>query len=607
MQPGSEPDFGHRAEFYTFTPDALDEALAEFEVLREVGRGSMGIVFEARRRADGERVAVKLLPPSLTLTERALARFLREAELMRKVEHAGIARVLDLGRSGRLSWFVMEFVDGQNLERRLEVGPLPVRDAASLTAEVAAALHFAHERGIVHRDIKPGNLIVRDDRSVVITDFGLARETGTGSMTESGAIVGTPMYMAPEQVLGERTAVGARSDVYGLGATLYTLLAGRPPFEGPTAQSVLKQVLDAPPIRLRRRRAEVPPALEAIVHKAMERHPELRYGSCAELRDDLQAFLSGQRVGARMPGPVQRAWRYTSERPVPTTLAVATIALAIGAYALLQEGRTRELQSELTEAERLVAEAAGGRDERGSTLSPDDRRSRLFDAVARCSRLISRAPDFARAWFVRAKAHHLLDEHRDAIADLDMAERVYGAPMPQVLLYRIDAASRLSDRPSRSRLRDDLFSLLDLDPGPQSRCIVAGHLLDMAGALSDTERLELLQSVSRILAPVQGESPHQLVLQARIAELQDDPDRALDTIRRAIDRWPGDLVVQTEAAQMFRRLGLEAEGRLAAERARIIDPSFGSHTPEAKPADIDVDAMEGFLENLDALIRSIDR
>ncbi|MCK5942441.1 MAG: serine/threonine protein kinase, partial [Planctomycetes bacterium] len=223
-EPADGPDFGQAREFYTFAPETLAQDLPEFELVREVGKGSMGIVFEARRRASGETVALKVLPPSLTLTERALARFLREGRIMARVSHPDIVRFHDQGRRGKLHWFAMEFVAGVTLEQRLQVGPLPVQQACRIAARVGRALQFAHDHGVVHRDIKPGNIMLRDgsvdELRVAITDFGLARETGTGSMTESGAIVGTPMYMAPEIVLGGTTAASTLADVYALGATL---------------------------------------------------------------------------------------------------------------------------------------------------------------------------------------------------------------------------------------------------------------------------------------------------------------------------------------------------------------------------------------------------
>ncbi|MBK8101043.1 MAG: serine/threonine protein kinase [Planctomycetes bacterium] len=308
-------DFGQRREFYTFAPETLGQELPEFEILRELGKGTMGIVFEARRRVDGERIALKLLPPSLTLTERALARFQREGRIMARIRHPDIVAVYEQGSRGRLHWFAMELVDGTTLQERLEVGPLPVRTACQICAQVARALQFAHDHGVVHRDIKPGNLMLRRTADVdaapraAITDFGLARETGTGSMTESGAIVGTPMFWRPNRCSGGTAQANTLGDVYSLGATLYAALTGRPPFDGPTAQSVLKAVLERQPPAPRSLRADLPRDVETIVAKAMAKEPGHRYGSALEFAEDLDRFLAGQRVAARRIGPVRRLVR----------------------------------------------------------------------------------------------------------------------------------------------------------------------------------------------------------------------------------------------------------------------------------------------------------
>ena len=603
-------DFGERTEFYTFAPESLATLLPEYELLREVGKGSMGIVYEARRRRDGLRVAVKVLPPSLTLTERALARFLREGELMRRVEHEGIAKVFDLGQSGRISWFAMEFVDGTELGARLAVGPLPIRQVAQIGAEVARALHFAHERGIVHRDVKPQNLILRPNGRTVITDFGLARETGTGSMTESGAIVGTPMFMAPEQVLGDRGAVGARSDVYGLGATLYALVTGRPPFDGPSAQSVLKQVLDARPKRASALRTELPRDLEAVLQKAMEREPARRYGTAAELADDLEAFLAGRRTAARLPGPGRAALHWAAERRVPVSLSAVILLLGLGSWLLFRDRERSAQETALAEAERTLALASGVFDELGRRLSEEERESLLFGAVAKASDVIASDAEFARAWFVRAKARHQLRRWSEAVDDLDAAERLAGDTSPDLLLYRIDALSHLYDQRSREALRVDLQRLLDLDPSPRNRCIVAGHMVTMADRIATPERGELLDAAEGVIGEEEPRDTHDFVVRARLLELRGDREASRRTILEATHRFPGDALAHAAAAELLRRLGFGAEGDVAAETARRIDPRVESAPAmESTPTEpgIDVLELQDFVDGVRGLVQRIEK
>lgn len=610
MSESNDDLFGERLEFYTFAPEQLRDALPEVEIVREVGKGSMGVVYEARRRADGSRVAVKILPPSLTLTERSLARFLREAALMRRVEHPTIARVLDLGRRDRIAFFVMEFVEGMNLDERLAIGPLPVQQVAELGAACARALHFAHERGVVHRDVKPGNLIQRNDGTVVITDFGLARESGSGSMTESGAIVGTPMYMAPEQVLGERDAIGSRTDVYGLGATLYTLLAGRPPFEGGSAQHVLRQVLEQRPPRLAKLRADVPRDLEAIVAKAMAASPAERYGSAQEFAEDLERFLGGARVSARLPGPMARTWRTVRARPLLSSLCAVIAALAIGALALQQDRQRNRLEASLAGAERSLALASRASDDLGRRMTPRDRSDLLYDTLAKASEVIAQDTTYWRAWFVRAKAHFQLNAWREAISDLDSTERFLGEPTPDLLRFRIDALSHLGDPRSRVELQADLFRLLDLDPSRSNRCVVASEMLRMADALAPEDRPEVLGTVERVLGAPVADDPQDVSVRALLLQVQGDVEGALTMIQSAEVRFPGDAIVHATAADLYRRIGLDTDADAAAERAAALDPRYvpqpNSQAPKA-PAGVDVGEIQGFFDGLDTLIRSADR
>ena len=611
----AEPDWGSRRDFYTFAPESLAQELPEFEIHREVGKGSMGIVYEAKVRATGQRIALKVLPPSLTLTERALARFHREGRIMARVRHPDIVGFFDQGTQGRLHWFAMEFVAGVTLQERLQVGPLPVRQACQIAAQVARALQFAHDRGVVHRDVKPGNLMLREAPAdatdshgearprVAITDFGLARETGTGSMTESGAIVGTPMYMAPEQVLGGSAQANTLSDVYSLGATLYTLVTGQPPFDGPTAQSVLKAVLEQEPRPPQRLRRDLPTAVAAIVQKAMDHDPGRRYGSALELAEDLERFLRGEPVHARLPGLLARCLRYGAQRPLPTVLLAMVLALSVGALLLVRDRNRSAVEQDLAQAERLLATAATMRDEQDRPRSAAARHDLLLAAVAAASAAIQRDEHEPVAWFVRAKAHHRLQQYDEAIYDLDAAERLRGAPTPEILHFRIDSLRQQATRTAMRRLQQDLTGLLRLDPGPHTRALVAEHLLDLADSATGSERSEALGKAREVLAPVGDDDPRAAIARARGLEIAGATAEALAAMRAARSRHEGNLYVHLQAAAMFDRHDLIDEGAREHEMARLLQPGG---EPAAKPAPVDLDGFGKFLGDVDRLMQVLD-
>ncbi|HEB53292.1 MAG TPA: serine/threonine protein kinase, partial [bacterium] len=605
-----DTDFGQARDFYTFAPETLARDLPAFEVLRCLGQGSMGIVYEARQRDTGALVALKLLPPSLTLTERALARFLREGRIMARVRHPDIVAFLDQGRNGRLYWFAMEFVQGATLEQRLRVGPLPVVSACRIAARVGRALQYAHDHGVVHRDIKPGNLMLRDpqpdaegdDVRVAITDFGLARETGTGSMTESGAIVGTPMYMAPEVVLGGTDAANTLADVYSLGATLYTLVTGRPPFEGPTAQGVLKAVTERRPTPARQLRRDLPDAVDAIIAKAMARDPAERYGSALELAEDLERFLAGERVLARRPSWLWRGVRWCRERPLISALGASVLVLAIGAGILAYDRHVTEVQRQLADAERLLALASTSHDDQDRPRSAGERRDLLLGAIAAASRAIARDDNVPAAWLVRARAHLRLQHHTEAIFDLDVAERLRGAASPEILHFRIDALRHLGDDASQRRLQMDLTELLTLDPSPATRALVAELLLDFAAQADGHERAAALGRVEEILAPVDRGHARSAVARARRLELLGDIPAALAAMRQALVEHDGNLYVHLQAAAMFDRNDLPGESEREQAMARRMQ-SNGVGTKQPAPPPVDLRGLDDFLGEVDRVLQ----
>jgi len=273
-----------------------------YELTHLIARGGMAQVFRARDRLLDRPVAIKVLFPELSVDRAFVERFRREAQAAANLSHPNIVPVFDWGEDGGTYFIVMEFIDGQPLSALMRAsGPLPPRQVAEIGTHVAAALAYAHRHGVVHRDVKPGNVLLTSDDQVKVTDFGIARALNTEeSLTQTGAVMGTATYFSPEQAEG--VGVDARSDIYSLGVVLYEMLAGRPPFLGDTPVAVAsKHVRDLAP-ELRDLAPAVPPALEAVIAKAMAKSADQRYPSAEELQADLRRFLDGQPVEAQDPG-----------------------------------------------------------------------------------------------------------------------------------------------------------------------------------------------------------------------------------------------------------------------------------------------------------------
>jgi tetratricopeptide (TPR) repeat protein/predicted Ser/Thr protein kinase len=344
--------------------ETLDRELEGYRVTRQIGHGAMGVVFEAVQKSLGRRVAIKVLPTSLALRKRTVKRFLREAEAMGRLSHENIVAVYDVGSIRNLHYFSMEYVEGPPLDRVLKAGPVAIADAVQIGLDVAQALAHAHAQGVLHRDIKPGNLL-RDRDKVVLTDFGLARPLDaeeTGTMTESGDLVGTPLYMAPEQISGDAERTDGRADVWGLGVTLYELLTQRPPFTGPNAQGILNSILHKDPPLLRKVRDDVPRDLEAVILKCLEKDPARRYSGAAALVEDLQAVRDGRSVTASTPRFYDPAVRWGRRHPVELTvvgiaLLVSTVlgvkAQQIASLLTIEQGKVSVAEGEREAAQEL--------------------------------------------------------------------------------------------------------------------------------------------------------------------------------------------------------------------------------------------------------------
>jgi serine/threonine-protein kinase len=300
-------------------PAGLQSALADRYVIeRELGSGGMATVYLARDIKHRRSVALKVLSPALAASLGA-DRFLREIELAARLQHPHIVTVFDSGDAGGVLWYTMPYVEGETLRARLErERQLPLAVAVRIATEAARALEFAHRHGVLHRDVKPENLLLTTDGSTMVADFGIARPWGeTGGLTQSGVVVGTPAYMSPEQAAGER-ALDARTDVYALGCVLYEMLAGEMPYSGPNAQAILAKRLSAPAPSLRTTR-DLPAAVERTVARALARVPADRYATAAEFAEALQSVEAPSRPTGR------RRW---------ITAAVLLLLLALGAAAI---------------------------------------------------------------------------------------------------------------------------------------------------------------------------------------------------------------------------------------------------------------------------------
>jgi len=312
--------------------------VADYDILEEIGRGGMGVVYRARQKSLDRIVALKMILQADFASEADLQRFRREAEAAARLDHPHIVPVYQVGATAGRPFFSMRYVEGTTLARRIAEGPLPPRDAAALLIPVCRAVAEAHRRGVLHRDLKPSNILLDADGRPYVSDFGLAKRfaavsaepasatqetdvlpAASGSMTHSGAIVGTPGYMAPEQAAGRGNELSVATDVYSLGALLYAMLTGRAPFQAASPVDTVLMVLEQEPLPPRLLNRNTDPELEMIVLKCLQKPADLRYPFADALADDLQAYLDGEPVSARssrLSQVLSRAFRETHHAPV---------------------------------------------------------------------------------------------------------------------------------------------------------------------------------------------------------------------------------------------------------------------------------------------------
>ena len=455
--------------------------LGDFEIVREIGRGGMGVVYEAIQLSLGRTVALKVLLSGATPEQRDIERFQREAQGAAQLDHPNIVPIYAQGEHVGTYYYAMQYIDGRSLDKVItdtrgvdfstatprefvttltadtgaalhlegaepaeraeegapEVSPARTTDldrryfrtVARMVAEASEALEYAHGEGVIHRDIKPHNLMLTSEGRLMITDFGLARFLDQPGVTVSGEMMGTPVYMSPEQVAAQRVDVDHRTDIYSLGVTLYEMLTLRVPFEGHTREAVLRQILVKEPRAPRRVNRRIPKDLETICLKAMEKDPDKRYQRARDFARDLHCFLEGLPITARPIGPLGRLYRRALRRKALTAaIASALLALVVGTYFGVQAYLAR--QREVAAQRQAAAETR--RAEEQQRLAKEQERLRA-EEEQRHAEAERQAEDAEATRKLEEQRHHffaqaasLIKEHRfaDALSRLKEAASI---------------------------------------------------------------------------------------------------------------------------------------------------------------------------------------
>ncbi len=347
------------------TASPAPTGFAGYEILGEIAKGGMGIVYKARRADLNRVVALKVMIAGEHATAEMLERFHREVKAAARLDHPNIVQILEVGAEGARHFFTMRYIEGEPLSRLIHRGEVSPRRAMEIAGKVAGALAYAHAQGVIHRDVKPSNILMDAAGEPLLADFGLAKDVSSQALTAPGATLGTPAYASPEQLEGDRERVGPRSDVYSLGATLYEMLVGRPPFQADSALETLAKVLYEEVVPPRKVNPRVQPDIETVCLKAMAKEPEGRYASAAEMAEDIRRYLDGEPIAARPQSWIGRrvrvARRYRGA--VAASIAMVLVALGCGIWLVASSHRRQEdVLHGLEDASRWAKGARGAAD-----------------------------------------------------------------------------------------------------------------------------------------------------------------------------------------------------------------------------------------------------
>ncbi len=405
-------------------------------MIEQIGRGAMGVVYHAHDSVLGRDVALKVVARANVAAPGNLERFRREAQAMAQVTHPNVVKLYDVGELEGDPYLVMELIRGDNLAGAFAKRGMRAR--VELIEKVARAVHAAHEQGVVHRDLKPQNVLIDEAGEPHVMDFGLARLEDGAPLTRDGLAVGTPPYMAPEQLRGG--AIDPRTDIFAMGAMLYEALTAQVPFPGENVAETFNGILTAEPVPPRSLNRRVPPDLETICLRALEKEPGRRYPTATELADELRRYLDGEAIEARPPGPIERTLRFLRQHRAVVVPSLVAIAGALAVWIALQltmprmleaESNYREWQERARIAEQRLAATARVKASLDRALelvydgnaTPEELRQRAQEARQTAHDIATMIPTLVEAYVVRGRAYRLLGNFDLARADFDRALR----------------------------------------------------------------------------------------------------------------------------------------------------------------------------------------
>jgi len=517
----SSPD---RVDFVEFTPD---RELGDFRLVRRIGQGGMGEVWEAEQHSLQRRVALKFIRPDC-VSERAEIYFDREARAGGRLNHPGLVSVHATGEDGGLRWIVQELVPGSCtlkgfLTSMREEAALPARyfeRVAGLTIEVCDAIQVAHEANVIHRDLKPNNILIAPDDHPKVTDFGLARLLDEPALSGSYALKGTPVYMSPEQAAGKTKLIDHRTDVYSLGSVLYELITLHRPFEGETG-SVLNRIQNEDPADPRELRPEVPGELAAIALKALEKRPADRYATMRAFADDLRRYLNHEPVLARPPGPLRRAQKWALRHPTAASVAALVALTAVVALVLGRQVREAQARSTINEKQTLLTRAwrkidVGDLD--GASAEIDDFNERFpHDSQGH----LVLAAGFARSFRVTEMESELgaIGAGEDWEDDRANGESAMGLCLQALRLLATEKGA------AYGRIRDKLERALELDPGLEVALFPLYQVCKAQGDLPSAR-----QALAAYRGTLRTSDPNVRLVDAMLAELDGDLESARATL-----------------------------------------------------------------------------